>query len=182
MSVQLLMEDFSCNTQSTECMHSKCVNCSDLESNMNDFHNNKESITFHQWIRVDNKIQKSEIESPCERHQSLEKTYLQHACYNKLKEELGQNEILLHVDYSENYGNIKYRALTLVTILFRFSQLVVISVKLVTNENITIISEASDHSRIAAFTCINKVFDFVREKHNLPLEVTLHTWSDECAG
>ena len=85
-SVQSLMEDFSCNTivngdfscntQSTECMHSTCVNCSDLELNMNDFHNNKESITFHQWIRVDNKIQKSEIESPCERHQSLEKTYL----------------------------------------------------------------------------------------------------------
>ena len=49
------------------------------------------------------------------------------------------------------------------------------------NENITI-SEVSDHSRIAAFTCINKVFDFVREKHNLLLEVTLHIWSDECAG
>ena len=26
----------------------------------------------------------------------------QQACYNKLKEELGQNEVLLHVNYSEN--------------------------------------------------------------------------------
>ena len=50
------------------------------------------------------------------------------------------------------------------------------------NENITIISETSDHSRTAAFTCINKVFDFVREKHNLLPEVTLHIWSDGCAG
>ena len=63
-NVQSLIEDFLCNAQSTECMHSTCVNCSDLELNMDNFHNNKESITFHQWIRVDNKIQKSEIELP----------------------------------------------------------------------------------------------------------------------
>ena len=50
------------------------------------------------------------------------------------------------------------------------------------NENNVIISEASDHLRIAAFTCISKVLDFVREKHNLPSEVTLHIWSDGCAG
>ena len=63
-NVQSLIEDFSCNTQSIECIeciHSTCVNCSDLELNMDDFHNNKESITFHQWIRVNNTIQKSEI-------------------------------------------------------------------------------------------------------------------------
>ena len=47
-------------------MHSTCANCSDLELNMEYFHNNKESITFHQWIRVDNEIQKSEIKLPCD--------------------------------------------------------------------------------------------------------------------
>ena len=31
----------------------------------------------------------------------------QHACYNKLKEEPGENEVLSHVDYSENYSNIQ---------------------------------------------------------------------------
>ena len=50
------------------------------------------------------------------------------------------------------------------------------------DENNLIISEASDHLRIAAFTCISKVLNFVREKHNLPPEVTLHIWSDGCAG
>ena len=64
--VQSLMEDFSCNAQSTECMDSTCVNCPDLELNLDGFHNNKESINFHQRIRVDNKIQKSEIELPCD--------------------------------------------------------------------------------------------------------------------
>ena len=50
------------------------------------------------------------------------------------------------------------------------------------NDNYLIISEASDHLRIAAFTCISQVFNFVREKHNLPPEVILHIWSDGCAG
>ena len=53
-NVQSLIEDFSCNTQSTECMYSTCVNCSDLALNMDDFHSNKESITSHQWITIDN--------------------------------------------------------------------------------------------------------------------------------
>ena len=44
-----------------------------------------------------------------------------------------------------------------------------------------VISEASDHSQIAAFFCVNKVFIFVRKKHNLPLKVTLYVWSNGCA-
>ena len=111
----------------------------------------------------------------------------QYACYNKLKEELGENEVLLHVDYSENYSNIQqgemqcayfghdsFSIFTACCYLCKECDLI--------NENISIISEASDHSRIAAFTCISKVFDFVQEKHNLPPEVTLHIWSDGCAG
>ena len=33
----MLIQDFSCNTQSTECMQSECVNYSGLELNMDDF-------------------------------------------------------------------------------------------------------------------------------------------------
>ena len=121
-NAQLLIENFSCNTQSTECieyMHSTCVNCFDLELNMHDFHKNKESVTFHQWIRIVNKIQKLEIELPSDEIYQKFKNDLkflkkhiyvkrqQYACYNKLKEELGENEVLLHVDYSENYSNIQ---------------------------------------------------------------------------
>ena len=50
------------------------------------------------------------------------------------------------------------------------------------NKNVTVISEASDYSRVAAFSCVNKVFTFVCEKHNLPLTVTLNVWSDSCTG
>ena len=193
------MEDFSCNAQSTECMDSTCVNCPDLELNMDGFHNNKESINFHQRIRVDNKIQKSEIELPCDvicqkfnNDLKLLKKHIyvkrqQHACYNKPKEELGENEILLHVDYSENYSNIQQGEMQRAYFghdsfsIFTASCYLRKDVDII-NENISIISEASDHSRIVAVTRISKVFDFVREKHNLPPEVTLHIWSDGCAG
>ena len=93
----------------------------------------------------------------------------------------------MHADYSENYSNTQqgeiqsayfghnsFSIFTACRYLRKDGDLI--------NENITIISEASDHSCIVAFTCINKVFDFVQEKHNLPPEVTLHIWSDECAG
>ena len=100
-------------------MHSTCVNCSDVELNMDNFHNNEESITFHQWIRVDNKIQKSETELPCDKicqkfnngikvlKKHIYVKRQQHACYNKFKGELGENEVLLNLDYSENYSNIQ---------------------------------------------------------------------------
>ena len=92
----------------------------------------------------------------------------QYACYNKLKEELGENEILLHVDYSENYSNIQqgemrcayfghdsFSIFTACCYLCKECDLI--------NENISIISEAKDHSRIAAFIFISKVFDFGRK-------------------
>ena len=71
------------------------------------FHSNEESITFHRCIRVDNKIQKSEIELRCneicekfnndikvlKKHIYVKRQ--RHACYNKLKEELIKNAKIL---------------------------------------------------------------------------------------
>ena len=103
-NVQSLIKGFSCTTKSTEYMHSTCINWSDLELNMGNFHNNKESIIFHQLIRVYNKIQKSEIELPCDKicqmfnsnmkvlkKTDLYSTWLTCVLCNKLKEELGEN-------------------------------------------------------------------------------------------
>ena len=146
-NVQSLIEDFSSNAQSTECMHSTCVNCSDLELNMNDFHNNKESITFHQWIRVDNKIQKSEIELPCDEIcqkfnndlKLLKNTFMSNVnnmrAIISLKKNLVKTRfyyMLIIVKTIATFSKAKCSVLTLVTIPFRFSKLVVISVKMVT--------------------------------------------------
>ena len=51
------------------------------------------------------------------------------------------------------------------------------------NENITMTSEASDHSRIAALSRWLRVLSVIKEKYqNLPDSLVLHIWSDVCAG
>ena len=82
----------------------------------------------------------------------------------------------MNVDYSENYSNIQQGEIQSAYFGHDFFSIFTDKDGDLINENITIISEVSDHSRIAAFTCINKVFDFVLEKHNLPPEI------DGCAG
>ena len=52
------------------------------------------------------------------------------------------------------------------------------------NENFTVTSEATDHSRIAAFSCINLIIDLLQKKfssqfYNYPV---FYIWSDGCAS
>ena len=147
-NVQSLIEDFSSNAQSTECMHSTCVNCSDLELNVDDFHNNKQSITFHQWIRVDSKIQKTEIELQCGKicqkfnddqffksWNTLMSNVNNMRAIISLKKNLVKTRfyyMLIIVKTIATFSKVKCSVLTLVTIPLRFSKLVVISVKMVT--------------------------------------------------
>ena len=88
----------------------------------------------------------------------------------------------MNVDYSENYINIQQGEIQ--SAYFGHDSFLIFTDKDgdLINENITIISEASAHSCIAAFTCIDKVFHFVLEKHNLSPEVTWHIWIDGCGG
>ena len=95
-------------------------------------------------------------------------------------------ELLLHVDHSENYANKQqneiqsaYFGNDCFSIFTACCYLRDAGGKLI-NENVMVISEASDHSKIAAFSCVSNVFQFVR--HNLPLKVTLHIWSDGYAA
>ena len=112
----------------------------------------------------------------------------QHATYDQLKENLKTGEILPHVDYSENYVNKQHGEIQSAYFghdsfsIFTACCFLLDAEEKLVNENVVVVFEASDHSRIAAFTCINKVFNFVHEKHELPLKVTLHVWSDGCAG
>ena len=50
------------------------------------------------------------------------------------------------------------------------------------NENISITSEANNHSRTNAYACTKKVIDQVRDKHNelFSANMKLHIWSDGC--
>ena len=50
-------------------------------------------------------------------------------------------------------------------------------------ESVTITSELPDHSGAAAITCVLKIIDHLREKHqHLPLKINAIIWSDGCSA
>ena len=98
----------------------------------------------------------------------------QNTHYTWLKENLKTNEFIIHVDYSENYedkeqdeiqsayfGHNSFSIFTACCYTRRIDGTLL-------NENFTVTSEATDDSRIAAFSCINLIIDLLRRSflHN----------------
>ena len=78
------------------------------------------------------------------------------------------------IDYSENHANLQQGEIQSTYFVHDTFFISIASGYLqvngkVINKDVTIMSEGSDHSRTAAFPCINKVLDFTREKQ---LDVT----------
>ena len=194
-----LVETYSCDTASENCMNSVYMNCRKTGLKEEDFDDADDAVVFYKWKRVDNKVKKIEMSlSPVEactyfdeevrvlkRHTFVKRQ--QHAFYNSLKEKIGDGEMLMYVDYNENYVNVQQGEIQ--SAYFGHSTFSTFTAccnirgedgKLA-NENVNVVSETSDHSRIAAFTCINKVLTFMREKYDLPSGITMHVWSDSCS-
>ena len=114
---------------------------------------------------------------------------VQFKCYNDAKANLAKNEILIHVDYSESYENKQQRKIqsayfghTTFSIFIVCCYLRHVENKVI-SESLTITSELSDHSRAAAITCILKIIDHLREKHqHLLLKISAVIWSDDCSA
>ena len=190
----------SCDSSSNSCLYSACDECCDASLKVEKFKDDYTEIQRYQWKRVDKKVQKVESILPPDdlitlfdeevrvfkKHIFIKRQQI--VAYNHLKENLKPGENFLHVDYSENYVNKQQGEIQSAhfgqdsfSIFTACCYLHDADGKLVT-ENVTVISEASNHSRIPAFSCVNEVFNFFREKRNLPLKVTLHVRSDGCAG
>ena len=104
-----------------------------------------------------------------------------------MKDELSYGEILLHVDYSENYKNAQqdeiqsayfgHTCFSLFTACCYYK-----SDSALKNISTTITSESSDHSRIAAFSCVNAVIKHAQEQIK-PVQIhKVIVWSDGCAA
>ena len=101
-----------------------------------------------------------------------------------------KNAILVHVDYAESYenkqqdecqsayfGHTQFSIFTAAAYIRYQGELV--------KESVVIVSEAKDHSRIAAHTCIQRVVDELISIHVHLQEfpsVDLHIWSDGCSA
>ena len=113
----------------------------------------------------------------------------QASAYNEVKDNLKQNDLLIHVDYSENYNNKQqweiqsayfgHASFSIFTACCYFKD----ESNAINKEAITVTSETSDHSRSASVSCLQKVIHFVREKYtHLPLKLNVIVWSDGCAA
>lgn len=188
-SVVLSNEDFKDNTSNDS------VSETDEEKDDSE-------LKYYQWLSLDGKASKVLVSTPFDEVESKLKTKIkelklhiyvrneQYKVYNKLKMEMPPNAILVHVDYSESYenkqqdecqsayfGHSTFSIFTAAVYIRHIESLV--------NENFVLVSEAKDHSRIAAHSCIVKVVDLMVEKHpylNTFESIDLHIWSDGCSA
>ena len=112
-----LVKAYSCDSSSKSCMYSTCDECCDTGLKVEYFKDDSTEIQFYQWKEVDKKVQKIDSILPpddlitlFDEEVRILKNHIfikrrQHAAYNDLKENLKRGEVLLHVDYSENYVN-----------------------------------------------------------------------------
>ena len=149
-------------------------------NNDNDYHDDqsdqpKKSIRFDKWGKSDEgKIKKiSRNLSVTDAFESLKQKIAvlkrqlftrrtQASAYNEVKDNLKQNDLLLHVDYSENYNNNQSAyfgqasfSISIACCYFKDES------NVINKEAITV---TSDHSRSSPASCLQKVIHFVREK------------------
>ena len=98
-----------------------------------------------------------------------------------------KKEILIQVDYSENYTNKDQGQVQ--SAYFGQKPFSIFTAccypkvdGVILNENVTATSDNNDHSRNAAMSCWKKVLSDVREKYHLEESLILRFWSDGCSG
>ena len=198
-----IMERFSCDSANMTCMTSDCSDCTNqdqFEEILSEGEFDADTFIYTEWKKVDEKIQKAASSVNTEEiiillgsHVKTLKEHIrvkriQYAKFHALKANLHDDEILIQVDYSESYANQEQgqiqsayfgqQTFSIFTACcyLRFDGQII-------NENVTITSEASDHSRIAALSCWLRIVSFIQEKYtHLPESLILHMWSDGCAG
>ena len=112
----------------------------------------------------------------------------QNSHYSRLKGNLKTNEFTIHVHYSENY---KYKEQDEIqSAYFGHNSFSIFTACCYTrgidgillNENFTPTSEATDHSRIATFSCINLIIDSLQKKFPSQSNnyLVFYIWSNGC--
>ena len=189
----------SCDSSQDVCRVGECELWLTSNWSWSDFDEEKKTISFLNWQRVDKYIAK--INQSLLFDQAIEKwnsTILtikkqiyrkrkQVASYNQQKLDLKPGQALIHVDYSESYSNSKqdeaqsvYFGQQNVSIFTFCCYYCDSSEDNLTKFPIAVISELNDHSRIAAFSWIISIID---ELKNWWVNcVRLILWSDGCSS
>ena len=191
-----LLEKFSCDSSKRECMYTyKCdvcnvCICADNFGRFNECY-------FYNWQKVDGKVRKTcltashrELFNMFNTQMPVLKKYIfvkhkQNTFYNNVKDNLEENEVLVDVVYRENYSNKDQQEIQ--SAYFGHNILSIFMAcccfcgddREVVSKNITVTSNATDHSLIAAHTCNMKVIEELNKTIQIP---KVHVWSDGCAA
>ena len=155
-----------------------------------------DSFSFKQWICQDKKkkvmknLEKSEFydewqKMVLELKEHIHRKQIQSSAYNACKTDLVPGEALIHIDYSEFYKNKQQDEIQSAYFgqstfsLFTGCVYHLNSIGDLAKRPITVFSESSVHSRIAALTCIDLVVKEV-EKHIKLTKAII--WSDGCTA
>ena len=187
-----IAEKYTCDSSSRACMFSGNEYCYFTGVAMEEFLDDCNAVEYFEWPKVDRKVKKvvksvdaedaielfNEQVKILKAHIFVKRTQNPH--YNRLKENLKTNEFIIHVDYSENYKDkgqdeiqSAYFGHDLFSIFTACCYTRWIDGTLF-NENFNVTSEATNRSRIEAFSCINLIIDSLQKKfpsqfHNYPV-------------
>ena len=113
-----IVEKFSCDSNNQHCVNSECNNCKLPEKIAESGAFETHDIKLDEWRQVDCKVQKvsvsidvQNVSASFDAHVPTLKRHIhvkriQHIAFNKVKANLQEKkEILIQVDYSENYTN-----------------------------------------------------------------------------
>ena len=176
-----IVEKFPCDSNKQDCMNSECNNCKLPEKIAESEALETDDVIFDEWRQVDRRVQKvsisidvQEISTRFNAHVGVLKRHIhvkriQHTTFNNVKANLQEKkEVLIQVDYGENYTNkdpgqvqSAYFEQKSFSVLTACCYLKADDVTL--NENVTVTSEANDHSRSAAMSCWRKVLSYVKK-------------------
>ena len=177
-----LAEKYTCDSSLRTCMFSENECCYFTGVTVEEFPDGCDDVEYYEWAKVDGRVKKVvksvDVEEAIElfneqvkilkAHIFVKRTQNTH--YNRLKENLKTNEFIIHVDYSENYKDKEQGEIQ--SAYFGHNSFSIFTACCYTrgidgtllNENFTVTSEATDHSRIAAFSCINLIIDSLHKK------------------
>ena len=180
-------------------MVGECQLCLTSNLSLSHFDEEKKTMSFMNWQRVDKNIGKINQTLPF--GQAIEKwnstiltikTHIyrkrkQVASYKQWKLDLKPGEALIYVDYSESYSNSKQDEVQCAYFgqqnfsIFTFCSYYRDSGKdNLTKVPMAVISKSNDHSRIAAFSCIVTIVGELKKLTNELHKMIL--WSNGCSS
>ena len=201
VDAQKFIEKTVCSIKNDVCCSGQCSECPGLEYYEVVWKSLSEipEIMYHQWDKTEKNYQKVElVDSGADVVEYVKNDipsirthvyniYRQHSELKFLKENLKPNEVILSVDFSKNYENKQrheiqsayfgHEAFTIFTAACYYKSSDDPEVKEI---SVVIISNETQHERNIAFTCNQKLIEFIRA--HFPAVDTIYFWSDGCSG